>query len=68
MPHGVDPLMGEPDRSRSSPSLAATTAAAVNYVTTWPYESTEETISRFYPLLVLDKAYTARGPDHAVQQ
>ena len=27
----------------------------------WPYESTEETISRFYPLLVLDKAYTAAG-------
>ncbi len=60
IPHGVDPLIGNL-QIQVSPSLAATTGAAVNYITAWPYESAEETISRFYPLLVLDKAYKAAG-------
>ena len=60
IPHGVDPLIGSL-QVQVSPSLAATTGAAVSYLTTSPYESAEETISRFYPLLVLDRAYTAAG-------
>lgn len=60
LPYGVDPNRGELQLN-ITPSLAAGAAEGVEYVKENPYDSTEQTVSRFLPLLRLDKAYTTAG-------
>ncbi|MGI8588923.1 MAG: Ig-like domain-containing protein [Chloroflexia bacterium] len=60
LPHGVDPTKGELTLE-VAPSLAAGAAQAVQYVKENQYDSTEESVSRFLPLLQLDHAYATAG-------
>ncbi|HET7081791.1 MAG TPA: MG2 domain-containing protein, partial [Chloroflexia bacterium] len=56
LPHGVDPSQGELTL-QVAPSLAAGAALAVDYVKDETFDSTEQIVSRFLPLLRLSKAY-----------
>ena len=60
LPHGVDPAQGELTLN-VAPSLAAGAAEGLNYIQDDQYDNTEETISRFLPLLQLSKAYASAG-------
>ncbi len=60
LPHGVDLTRGGLSL-QVAPSLAAGATQALNYVKDDQYDSTEQTISRFLPLLQLSKAYSAAG-------
>ena len=61
LPHGVDTEPGGRDACDVAPSLAAGAAQAVDYVKDESYDSTEQTVSRFLPLLRLNKAYARAG-------
>ena len=60
LPYSVNPLLGELV-VQVSPSLAAATTDSLNYVKEYPYESTDQTVSRFLPLVVLEKVYNEQG-------
>ena len=60
MPYSVNPLLGELV-IQVSPSLAAATTDSINYVKEYDYESTDQTVSRFLPLVVLEKVYNEQG-------
>jgi uncharacterized protein YfaS (alpha-2-macroglobulin family) len=60
LPYGINPQLGELV-VQVAPSLAAGTAAGVNYVKEYPYEGTEQTVSRFLPLVTLERVYRAQG-------
>ena len=44
-----------------SPSLAAATTDGVNYVKEYPYDCSEQVVSRFLALVVLEKVYNEQG-------
>ena len=60
IPYSVNPLLGELT-VRVSPSLAAATTDSLIYVKEYDQESTDATVSRFLPLVTLDKAYREQG-------
>jgi uncharacterized protein YfaS (alpha-2-macroglobulin family) len=60
IPYSVNPLLGELI-VQVSPSLAAATTDSINYVKEYEYESTDQTVSRFLPLVVLEKVYNDQG-------
>ncbi|MEO8286656.1 MAG: Ig-like domain-containing protein [Chloroflexota bacterium] len=60
IPYSVNPLLGELI-VQVSPSLAAATVGALDYVKEYIYESTDQTVSRFLPLVVLEKVYNEQG-------
>ena len=60
MPYSVNPLLGEMV-VQVSPSLAAATTDSLKYVKEYAYESTDQTVSRFLPLVVLEKVYNEQG-------
>jgi hypothetical protein len=60
LPYSIDPLLGELI-VQIAPSLAAATTDSVNYVKEYPYECSEQTTSRFLPLVVLDQVYKEQG-------
>ena len=60
LPYSLNPLLGELV-VQVSPSLAAATADGVRYLEIYPYECSEQTTSRFLPLVVLEKAYREQG-------
>jgi len=60
IPYSVNPLLGQLV-IQVSPSLAAATTSSINYVEQYDYESTDQTVSRFLPLVVLEKVYNDQG-------
>ncbi|MGI8586169.1 MAG: Ig-like domain-containing protein [Chloroflexia bacterium] len=60
LPYTVNPLLGELV-VQVSPSLAASTVESLKYLEVYPYESTDQTVSRFMPLVVLDQVYREQG-------
>ncbi|HEX9987183.1 MAG TPA: Ig-like domain-containing protein [Chloroflexia bacterium] len=60
LPYSVNPLLGELV-VQVSPSLAAATTDSLRYVQEYPYESTDQTVSRFLPLVVLEQVYNEQG-------
>ncbi len=60
LPYSINPQLGELV-VQVSPSLAAATTSSINYVTEYPYESTDQTVSRFLPLVVLEQVYNQQG-------
>ena len=60
LPYTVNPLLGELV-VQVSPSLAAATTNSLHFVEDYPYESTDMTVSRFLPLVVLEKVYNEQG-------
>ena len=60
IPYSVNPLLGQLV-VQVSPSLAAATTSSINYVEEYAYESTDQTVSRFLPLVVLEKVYNDQG-------
>ena len=60
LPYGINPQLGELVIS-VAPSLAAGTVDGIRYVQEFPYECTEQTVSRFLPLITLDKVYADQG-------
>ena len=60
LPYSINPQLGELV-VQVSPSLAAATTSSLNFVTQYPYESTDETVSRFLPLVVLEQVYNQQG-------
>ncbi len=60
LPFSVKPLLGELV-VQVSPSLAAATTDSLKYVQEYPYESTDQTVSRFLPLVVLEQVYEQQG-------
>ncbi|HEX8598590.1 MAG TPA: Ig-like domain-containing protein [Chloroflexia bacterium] len=60
LPFTVNPLLGELE-VQVSPSLAAATTHSLAFVEEYPYESTDMTVSRFLPLVVLEKVYNEQG-------
>jgi hypothetical protein len=60
LPYTVNPLLGELE-VQVSPSLAAATTHSLEFVEEYPYESTDMTVSRFLPLVVLEKVYNEQG-------
>ncbi len=60
LPYGINPQLGELVVS-IAPSLAAGTVDGIRYVQAFPYECTEQTVSRFLPLITLDKVYADQG-------
>ncbi|HMA35603.1 MAG TPA: Ig-like domain-containing protein [Chloroflexia bacterium] len=60
LPYSLNPLLGELV-VQVSPSLAAATVDSIVYVKEYPYESTDETVSRFLPLVVLEQVYEEQG-------
>lgn len=60
LPYSISPELGELV-VQVSPSLAAATTSSINYVTQYPYESTDQTVSRFLPLVVLEQTYNQQG-------
>jgi uncharacterized protein YfaS (alpha-2-macroglobulin family) len=60
LPYSVNPLLGELV-VQVSPSLAAATTDSLQYVQEYPYESTDQTVSRFLPLVVLEQVYNEQG-------
>ncbi len=60
LPYGINPQLGELVVS-VAPSLAAGTVDGIRYVQEFPYECTEQTVSRFLPLITLDKVYADQG-------
>jgi uncharacterized protein YfaS (alpha-2-macroglobulin family) len=59
-PYSVRPLLGALG-VQVSPSLAAATTDSINYVKEYPFESTDQTVSRFLPLVVLEGVYNKQG-------
>jgi uncharacterized protein YfaS (alpha-2-macroglobulin family) len=60
LPYTINPLLGELE-VQVSPSLAAATTHSLNFVEEYPYESTDMSVSRFLPLVVLEKVYNEQG-------
>ncbi|HEY0068941.1 MAG TPA: alpha-2-macroglobulin family protein, partial [Chloroflexia bacterium] len=60
LPFTVNPLLGELV-VQVSPSLAAATTQSLGFLEEYPYESTDMTVSRFLPLVVLEKVYNEQG-------
>lgn len=60
LPFTVNPLLGELE-VQVSPSLAAAATHSLEFVEEYPYESTDMTVSRFLPLVVLEKVYNEQG-------
>lgn len=60
LPYTVSPALGDLV-VQVSPSLAAATTDGVNYVKLYGYECSEQTTSRYLPLVVLDQVYKAQG-------
>jgi uncharacterized protein YfaS (alpha-2-macroglobulin family) len=60
LPYSVNPLLGELI-IQVSPSLAAASTESLRYVEEYPYESTDQTVSRFLPLVTLEKVYKEQG-------
>lgn len=60
IPYSVNPLLGELV-VQVSPSLAAATTDSIKYVKEYEYESTDQTVSRFLPLVTLEKVYNEQG-------
>jgi uncharacterized protein YfaS (alpha-2-macroglobulin family) len=60
LPYTVDPLLGELV-VQIAPSLAAAATDSVRYVKEYPYECSEQTTSRYLPLVVLDQVYKEQG-------
>ena len=59
LPYTVSPLLGEMV-VQVSPSLAAATTDGVN-VKEYPYDCSEQVVSRFLALVVLEKVYNEQG-------
>jgi uncharacterized protein YfaS (alpha-2-macroglobulin family) len=60
IPYSVNRLLGQMV-VQVSPSLAAATTSSIKYVEEYEYESTDQTVSRFLPLVVLEKVYNDQG-------
>lgn len=60
IPYTVNPLLGELT-VQVSPSLAAATTDSLIYVKEYEWESTDATVSRFLPLVTLEKVYREQG-------
>jgi uncharacterized protein YfaS (alpha-2-macroglobulin family) len=60
IPYSVNPLLGQLV-VQVSPSLAAATTSSITYVEEYDYESTDQTVSRFLPLVTLEKVYNDQG-------
>jgi uncharacterized protein YfaS (alpha-2-macroglobulin family) len=60
LPYTVSPLLGEMV-VQISPSLAAATTDGVTYVKEYPYDCSEQVVSRFLALVVLEKVYNEQG-------
>lgn len=60
LPYTVDPMLGELV-VQIAPSLAAAATDSVRYVQEYPYECSEQTTSRYLPLVVLDQVYKEQG-------
>ena len=60
IPYSVNPLLGDLT-IKVSPSLAAATTDSLIYVKEYEYESTDQTVSRFLPLVTLQKVYSDQG-------
>ncbi len=60
IPYSVNPLLGDLT-VQVSPSLAAATIGSLIYVKEYDWESTDATVSRFLPLVVLEKVYNEQG-------
>ncbi|MGA7732732.1 MAG: alpha-2-macroglobulin family protein [Chloroflexia bacterium] len=60
IPYSVNPLLGDLT-VRVSPSLAAATTDSLLYVKEYEQESTDATVSRFLPLVTLEKVYREQG-------
>ncbi|MDQ6694918.1 MAG: Ig-like domain-containing protein [Chloroflexota bacterium] len=60
LPYSINPILGEMV-IQVSPSLAAAATSSLHYVEEYPYESTDQTVSRFLPLVVLEKVYNEQG-------
>lgn len=60
LPYSIDPLLGELV-VQVSPSLAAATTDAAAYVKDFAYHCSEQTTSRFLPLVTLDGVYREQG-------
>lgn len=60
IPYSVNPLLGELT-VQVSPSLAAATTDSLIYVKEYEWESTDSTVSRFLPLVTLEKVYREQG-------
>lgn len=56
LPYSVSPLLGEMV-VQVSPSLAAAATESIHFVESYPYDSTDMAVSRFLPLVVLEKTY-----------
>lgn len=63
LPDGVNPELGELT-VETSPSLAAGMRYSARYLEEFPYECTEQTVSRFLPRVVMQRAFDELGlPD-----
>ncbi|HKP52311.1 MAG TPA: Ig-like domain-containing protein [Chloroflexia bacterium] len=60
LPYTIDPLLGELV-VQIAPSLAAAATDSVRYLKEYPYECSEQTTSRYLPLVVLDQVYKEQG-------
>lgn len=60
IPYSVNPLLGDLT-VKVSPSLAAATTDSLIYVKEYEWESTDSTVSRFLPLVTLEKVYREQG-------
>ncbi|HVF99070.1 MAG TPA: alpha-2-macroglobulin family protein, partial [Chloroflexia bacterium] len=60
LPYSEDPLAGELT-VQVVPSLAAATAGGVQYLVEFEHACTEQTTSRYLPLVVLERAYKSQG-------
>jgi uncharacterized protein YfaS (alpha-2-macroglobulin family) len=60
IPYSVNPLLGDLT-IKVSPSLAAATNDSLIYVKEYEYESTDQTVSRFLPLVTMQKVYADQG-------
>ncbi|HYP19134.1 MAG TPA: Ig-like domain-containing protein [Chloroflexia bacterium] len=60
LPYSEDPLAGELT-VQVVPSLAAATAGGVKYLVEFEHACTEQTTSRYLPLVVLERAYKSQG-------
>ncbi|MHB0869769.1 MAG: Ig-like domain-containing protein [Chloroflexota bacterium] len=56
LPEGINPDLGELT-VETSPSLAAGMRYSVRYLEEFPYECTEQTVSRFLPRVVMQRAF-----------
>lgn len=60
LPYSVNPLLGEMV-VQVSPSLAAAATNSIHFLEDYPYDSTDMAVSRFLPLVTLEKVYNEQG-------